>query len=74
MDSICAFADDCTVSFEGSRDRTQRDRVIVVAKPDKTVLAHDVGGYQPVARLTRANPLTTESGPRLFGLVTRAGD
>ncbi|ELZ82035.1 topoisomerase DNA binding C4 zinc finger [Haloferax gibbonsii ATCC 33959] len=74
MDSIRVFAGDCTVSFEGSRDRTQRGRVVVVAKPDRTVLVHDAGGYQPVAWLTRADSLTVESGPGSFGLVARAGD
>lgn len=69
MDSIRVFAGDCTVSFEGSRDRTQRGRVVVVAKPDRTVLVHDAGGYQPVAWLTRADSLTVESGPGSFGLV-----
>ncbi|WP_410766210.1 DUF91 domain-containing protein [Haloferax sp. DFSO60] len=74
MESVRIFAGDCTVQFEGSRDRTQRGRVVVVAKPDRTVLVHDVSGYQPVAWLTRADSLTVESGPGSFGLVARAGE
>ncbi|KAB1192955.1 DUF91 domain-containing protein [Haloferax sp. MBLA0076] len=74
MESIRVFAGDCTVRFEGSRDRVQRGRVVVVAKPDRTVLVHDTSGYQPVAWLTRADSLTVESGPESFGIVARAGD
>ncbi|ELZ76884.1 DNA topoisomerase I [Haloferax larsenii JCM 13917] len=74
MESIRVFAGDCTVHFEGSRERTQRGRVVVVAKPDRTVLVHDASGYQPVAWLTRADSLTVESGPGSFGLVARAGE
>ncbi|WP_396611219.1 DUF91 domain-containing protein [Haloferax sp. S1W] len=74
MESIRVFAGDCTVHFEGSRERTQRGRVVVVTKPDRTVLVHDASGYQPVAWLTRADSLTVESGPGSFGLVARAGE
>jgi len=48
----------CTTVFDGSRDRTQRGDVLVVAKPDGTVLVHDASGYQPVAWLTRAETVT----------------
>jgi DNA topoisomerase-1 len=51
--SIRTAAGDCTVRFDGRRDRTVRGRVLVVIKPDDTVLVHDVDGYQPVAWLTR---------------------
>jgi DNA topoisomerase-1 len=74
MESIRVFAGDCTVRFEGARDRVQRGRVVVVAKPDRTVLVHDSSGYQPVAWLTRADSLTVESGPGSFGVVARAGE
>jgi DNA topoisomerase-1 len=80
-DSIRVFAGDCTVAFEGSgsRSRTQRGRVVVVVKPDRTVLVHDADGYQPVAWLTRPDELTVERdadefGPDGFGLTARAGD
>ncbi|MFC4359852.1 topoisomerase DNA-binding C4 zinc finger domain-containing protein [Halobium salinum] len=62
-DAIRVFAGDCTVEFEGSRSRLQRGRVVVVVKPDRTVLVHDADGYQPVAWLTRPDELTIERAP-----------
>jgi len=59
---IRVFAGDCTTTFEGDRTRTQRGRVVVVIKPDRTTLVHDVDGYQPVAWLTRPDALTVETG------------
>jgi DNA topoisomerase-1 len=56
--SIRTIAGDCTVRFEGRRTRHQRGRVLVVVKPDDTVLVHDVDGYQPVAWLTRPESVT----------------
>jgi DNA topoisomerase-1 len=60
--AIRIFAGDCTTAFEGSRDRTQRGRVVIVIKPDRTTLVHDADGYQPVAWLTRPDSLTVETG------------
>lgn len=68
------FAGDCTTTFEGSRDRTQRGHVVVVVKPDKTVLVHDADGYQPVAWLTRADSVTVEADDDGFGITAQAGD
>jgi len=51
----------CTTAFEGSREQTQYGDVLVVTKPDGTVLVHDTDGYQPVAWLTRAS--TVAVGP-----------
>ena len=58
--SIRTLAGDCTVRFDGRRDRTVRGRVLVVVKPDDTVLVHDIDGYQPVAWLTRPAELTLD--------------
>jgi len=46
---------------DGDR-RTRRGRVVVVTKPDGTVLVHDESGYQPVAWLTRADAVTWAPG------------
>jgi DNA topoisomerase-1 len=86
-ESIRVFAGDCTTTFEGDRTRTQRGRVVVVIKPDRTTLVHDADGYQPVAWLTRPDALTVETGGASgthreaddaddegFGIVARAGD
>ena len=48
----------CTTRFEGTRDRHQHGDVLVVVKPDDTVLVHDADGYQPVAWLTRPASVT----------------
>jgi DNA topoisomerase-1 len=74
MDSSRIFAGDCTTTFEGSRDRTTRGRVVVLVKPDRTVLVHDADGYQPVAWLTRPDTLSVEEDPSGFGLTARAGE
>ncbi|WP_311170182.1 endonuclease NucS domain-containing protein [Halobellus ordinarius] len=73
-ETIRVFAGDCTTTFEGARARTQRGRVAVVVKPDRTVLVHDADGYQPVAWLTRPDSLTVESDEGGFGLVARADE
>lgn len=54
-DSIRVFAGDCTVTYDGDEHRRQRGSVVVLVKPDHTVLVHDGGGYRPVAWLTRAD-------------------
>ncbi|MEF8781371.1 MAG: topoisomerase DNA-binding C4 zinc finger domain-containing protein [Haloferacaceae archaeon] len=56
------FAGECTTEFEGTRSRTQRGYVVVLLKPDDTVLVHDADGYQPVAWLTRADTVSVERG------------
>ncbi|MFD1685042.1 endonuclease NucS domain-containing protein [Halobellus litoreus] len=73
-ETIRVFAGDCTTTFEGARARTQRGRVAVVVKPDRTTLVHDADGYQPVAWLTRPDSLTVETDEGGFGLVARAGE
>ncbi|WP_299335362.1 DUF91 domain-containing protein [Haloplanus sp.] len=70
-DAIRAFAGDCTVETD---DRTYRGRVVVLVKPDRTVLVHDTAGYQPVAWLTRADSVTVETGGPGFGLTARLDD
>ena len=64
------MAGECTTVFEGSREREQRGSVLVVVKPDNTVLVHDAEGYQPVAWLTRAESVTVEDGT----VTARDGD
>ena len=73
-ETVRLFAGDCTVSFQGESDRTQRGYVLVVVKPDRTVLVHDAAGYQPVAWLTRADEVTTETEGDSFAVTATAGD
>jgi DNA topoisomerase-1 len=61
--SIRTIAGDCLVRFDGGRERTVRGRVVVVIKPDNTVLVHDTDGYQPVAWLTRPGSLSVTRDP-----------
>jgi DNA topoisomerase-1 len=69
-DGVHVMAGECTTVFEGSREREQRGSVLVVVKPDNTVLVHDAEGYQPVAWLTRAESVTVEDGT----VTARDGD
>ena len=62
-DRIRVLAGDCTVRYETDAEiREQRGSVVTVVKPDNTVLVHDVGGYRPVAWLTRADAVTCSRG------------
>ena len=65
---------DCTVQFDGTRDRTQRGHVVILVKPDRTVLVHDADGYQPVAWLTRPDEVTIEHDNEGFSLTAAADD
>ena len=58
------FAGDCTVRFEAGDDpaRVERGRVLVLVKPDGTVLVHDRSGYRPAAWLTRAEAVAVRDG------------
>lgn len=64
-DEITVFAGDCTVRFEHDQSddsdtpqgeiREERGSIVLIEKPDGTVLVHDQDGYRPVAWLTRAD-------------------
>jgi len=69
-DGTRVIAGECTTVFEGPREREQRGDVLVVVKPDNTVLVHDAEGYQPVAWLTRAESVTIDNG----AVTARDGD
>ena len=79
-DPIRVAAGECTVreraasetetETEAGEAREVRGRVVVVVKPDDTVLVHDADGYQPVAWLTRADGVSWESGDG-FALTAR---
>ncbi|WP_435065215.1 topoisomerase DNA-binding C4 zinc finger domain-containing protein [Halobaculum sp. EA56] len=67
------LAGDCTTRFETTTGdtRVQRGRVVVLAKPDRTLLVHDRSGYQPVAWLTRPDSLTVEADDEGFAVTAR---
>jgi len=61
---VLTVAGDCTVrERDGTDTRQRRGRVVVLVKPDDTVLVHDADGYQPVAWLTRADGVAWEHSP-----------
>lgn len=57
-ETATVIAGRCTTVFEGTREQEQHGDVIVLTKPDGTVLVHDNRGYQPLAWLTRADDVT----------------
>lgn len=61
-DAISVLAGDCTVRFEDDDVREERGSVVVLTKPDGTVLVHDTEGYRPIAWLTRAEEVTDGTG------------
>lgn len=57
-EQVHVIAGRCSTNYDGSRETTQHGHVLVVVKPDNTVLVHDADGYQPVAWLTRPDNVT----------------
>ncbi|WP_440007043.1 DUF91 domain-containing protein [Halomicrococcus sp. SG-WS-1] len=73
-ETIRVFAGDCTITFGDDDRRRQRGEVVVLLKPDDTLLVHDVDGYQPVAWLTRADTARAEVEDGTFTLVAATND
>ncbi|WP_435365512.1 topoisomerase DNA-binding C4 zinc finger domain-containing protein [Haloarchaeobius sp. DYHT-AS-18] len=71
--AVRVFAGDCSVVFDGADRVEHRGHVVVVVKPDDTVLVHDAKGYQPVAWLTRASEVWVTNDGKL-DLRARDGD
>lgn len=61
QDDTRVLAGECTIR-DGTEPSGRRGDVVVVSKPDGTVLVHDAEGYQPVAWLTRAETVTFVDG------------
>jgi DNA topoisomerase-1 len=55
------LAGECTIA-DGETESPYRGDVVVLRKPDGTVLVHDADGYQPVDWLTRAETVTLADG------------
>ncbi|WP_435100826.1 DUF91 domain-containing protein [Halarchaeum sp. P4] len=55
QDATRVLAGDCTVTYESDDRIEKRGEVVVLVKPDNTVLVHDAEGYQPASWLTRAD-------------------
>ncbi len=68
-DTIQVLAGECTVTYDGKgQHREEYGAVVILVKPDNTVLVHDAAGYQPAAWLTRAETVakTQEEGTTAF--------
>ncbi len=68
--TLSVLAGECLVHAEGE---THRGDVVVLLKPDNTVLVHDADGYRPVAWLTRADSVSTRRNDG-FSITAIAGD
>ena len=55
QDAIRAFAGRSTVTHDAEETTEQEGEVVVLVKPDNTVLVHDASGYRPAGWLTRAD-------------------
>lgn len=72
-DCLRVFAGECTTTFDGPSHSEQCGEMVVLRKPDDTVLVHDRDGYQPVAWLTRADSvkITATDGITLTAATDR---
>ena len=62
-------AGEARVEITGSVDRVYRGQVIALVKPDGTVLVHDVSGYKPIAWITRAESVRSDSNAGVLTAV-----
>ncbi|MDY6817516.1 MAG: endonuclease NucS [Halobacteriales archaeon] len=66
-DAMRVFAGECTVDYrDATLERRERGHVVVLCKPDNTLLVHDPDGYRPVAWLTRPAELSVTTDPTGF--------
>jgi DNA topoisomerase-1 len=72
-DPTRVVAGECSIVHDRDTRSEYRGRVVVVVKPDDTVLVHDADGYQPVAWLTRADEVVLEAGDT-YRISARSGD
>lgn len=73
-DALRLLAGDCTITYHGTDTITQRGAVLILVKPDDTVLVHDTTGYQPVAWLTRADAVRVRRHDTGFELFAAKDD
>ncbi|MCD2200233.1 endonuclease NucS [Halobacterium sp. KA-4] len=76
QDAIRVLAGECAVRYEsdGRTERDLRGDVVVIVKPDDTVLVHDADGYQPAAWLTRPGVVRYTRDARGFRIDAADGD
>lgn len=74
QDAIRVIAGRCTVHHEADEQTALVGIVVVVLKPDNTVLVHDVAGYRPAGWLTRADSVQVSLSEGQFELRAQSGD
>lgn len=74
QDSIRVFAGQCTVTHVADDRTSQTGEVLVVVKPDNTVLVHDESGYRPAGWLTRADTIRLSRKDGALELRASKGD
>lgn len=73
-DAIRVIAGRCTVRHEADRTTESVGDVVVLVKPDDTVLVHDAAGYRPAGWLTRADGVQVSISDGEFQLRAWSGD
>ncbi|AOW79391.1 DNA topoisomerase I [Halodesulfurarchaeum formicicum] len=71
QDSIRVIAGQCTVTHEGDSTSESEGQVVVLVKPDNTVLVHDATGYRPAGWLTRAESVQLSLSEQAIDLRAR---
>jgi len=74
QDATRVLAGDCEITYDSEETVEKRGAVVVLVKPDDTVLVHDYAGYQPTAWLTRADTVRFKHDDRGFRLVAGKGE
>ncbi|MFB6085743.1 MAG: DUF91 domain-containing protein [Halodesulfurarchaeum sp.] len=73
QDAIRMIAGRCTVRHEADEQSESEGDVVVLVKPDNTVLVHDASGYRPAGWLTRADSVQLSLSERSFELHANSG-
>jgi DNA topoisomerase-1 len=68
QDAIRVIAGRCTVRHEADERTESEGNVVVLLKPDNTVLVHDADGYRPAGWLTRADSVQLSLSEDTFDL------
>lgn len=74
QDAIRVIAGRCTIRHEADEQTESEGEVVVLVKPDNTVLVHDVSGYRPAGWLTRADSVQVSLSEGRFDLRAYSGE
>jgi DNA topoisomerase-1 len=74
QDTIRVIAGRCTVRHEADEHTETEGSVVILVKPDNTVLVHDAEGYRPAGWLTRADSVQLSMSEESVDLRATTGD